>query len=328
MAMEPQSPLQYHLYVYGKYQDPVFQKYRVAAEHLATVRKDVKATIRGFLETQFEQHLRSVVNEYGGAFTQSKSSSALAFAETSDEKVLYFLNENRFFDWALKRFKYEDSTRLIFYKHLGNKAAEAVKASTGRSYCAIGITIGNEPQEVVQLELFDEECPELCRNFLNVLKDQRFDGHPVHRVKAGAWLQAGDLVDGSGLNSESAAGGMLRHESFKIPHDRAGLLGMSCHGRDCIGSQFYITLKDLNFLNGNSTIFGRVISGMRTCLKVGRVATRNERPVENIVVTNLSEQWVPGRIQLSMPGKGDAVSQYQPPPPKAGQKDKETAPEN
>eukprot|EP00971_Amphidinium_carterae_P219448 4356745-Amphidinium_carterae.1 len=51
------------------------------------------------------------------------------------------------------------------------------------------------------------------------------------------------------------------------------------------------------------------------------VATRNERPTEKIVVTNLSDQWVPGRIQMTTPGKGDAVSQYQPPPPKAGKKE-------
>mmetsp|Transcript_72467 Transcript_72467/g.172749 ORF Transcript_72467/g.172749 Transcript_72467/m.172749 type:complete len:342 (-) Transcript_72467:181-1206(-) len=309
--------LHHHLYVYGEYQDPLFQKYRAAAEHLAAERRDFKATIQAFYQSQYEQHLRSVINDYGGAFTQAKSSSALVFAETSDEKVLYFLDEKRFFDWAFKRFKYEDNTRMVFYKHIGTKALEAMKASTGRSYCAIGITVGSEPQEVVQFELFDEECPELCRNFLNILRHEKFDGHPVHRVKAGAWLQAGDLVDGSGLNSEAAGGGLLRHESFKIPHDRSGLLGMSSHGQDTIGSQFYITLKDLPFLNGKSVIFGRVISGMQSCLKVGRVAARNERPVEAVTVTNVLNMWTPGQLQAAVANKQDAVSQYQPPAKKA-----------
>jgi cyclophilin family peptidyl-prolyl cis-trans isomerase len=274
----------YHIQVYGKYQDPVFQSYKKAAESLTNDRTDVISTVEGMFESQYEQKLRYFIDLYGGSFLQAKPSSALIFAETDDDQVLYFLNEKRFFDWALKRFKYEDNTRLIFYKRIGVKTLQNMRATSGRSYCALGISIGGDPAETVHFELFDEECPVLVRNFLDLLQDPKFEGHPVHRIKSGAWVQAGDLKDGSGLNSEAASGGFLRHESFRIRHDRGGLLGMANQGKDTNGSQFYITVKELPFLDGKSVIIGRVIGGMRTILKVSKTKTQNERPIQSVKV--------------------------------------------
>lgn len=277
-----EAPPKFTLCVYGKYQDPLFQMYKKAAETLSIDRVDIAAVVEGSFESQYEQALRNVVNKYGGSFMQARPSSALIFAETDDDKVLYFLNEIRFFEWAYKRFAYEDNTRLIFYKRIANKHSQSVRESSGRSYCAMSVTIGQEQPETVHFELFDEECPVLAKNFLDLLEHQKFDGHLVHRIKPGAWVQAGDLVDGSGQNSEAAQGGLLRHESFQIPHDRPGLLGMSSNGKDSNGSQFYITVKDLPFLDGKSVIFGRVIGGMRAIMKLSKMPTKNERPVQDV----------------------------------------------
>lgn len=292
----------YHIYVYGKQHDCLFQMYKVAAESLARERRLVEATVEGYFETQYEQQLRYIIGKYGGSFTQSKPSTPLIFAETEDS-ILYFANQKRFFDWAFKRFKYEDNTRLIFYKRIGNKALKSVKDATGRSYCSIGLAVGDDPQELLQLELFDEECPVLTRNFLDLLSLPSFNGHLVHRVKVGSWVQAGDLVDGSGLHSEAVGGGYLRHESFSIKHDRPGLLGMANHGKDTNGSQFYITLREMPFLDGRSVVFGRVISGMRTILKVSRLPTRNERPVQDVKVYSKEDTITRGRIQLEASAK-------------------------
>lgn len=272
--------------------------YKKAAENLANDRLDVTATCTGMFETQYEQQLRHLIDTYGGSFIQAKPSAPLIFAETDDDKVLYFLNEKRFFDWAMKRFKYEDNTRIIFYKRIGNVALQKIREATGRSYCAVAFAIGDEPPETVHFELFDEECPTLARNFLDLLSDQRFEGHSVHRIKPGAWIQAGDLKDGSGLNSEAAKGGYLRHESFQIPHDRGGLLGMSNHGKDTNGSQFYVTVKELPFLDGKSVIIGRVIGGMRTILKIARVKTQNERPIQSVKVHAQKEFTMVGTGQV------------------------------
>lgn len=302
--------IQYQIYVYGKYQDPGFQMYAKAARFLSQDRRNIQATVEGMFESQYEQKLRHIINQYRSSFNQAKPSTALVFAETEDE-VLYFANQKRFFEWAHKRFKYEDNTRLIFYKRIGNKALQGVKEATGRSYCALAFAIGEDPAETVHLELFDEECPVLAENFLKLLEHERFNGHLVHRVKPGSWVQAGDLVDGSGRNSEAFQGGFLRHESFQIQHDRAGLLGMANHGKDTNGSQFYITLRELPFLDGKSVIFGRVISGMRTLLKISKMKTKNERPAVDVSVSAQGEFKTWGAIQKERPDFVPEVSDTQ-----------------
>lgn len=280
MAADANTP--YHLFVYGELQEPTFQRVKAAAEFLASERSNIEATIEGYFETQYEQQLKYIINQYGGDFAQSDSSAPLVFAETSDS-ILYFKDEKRFMDWAAKRFKYEVDTRFS-YEDIGNTALEAAKAKSERSYCALAFSVGEDPQELVQLELFTDECPTLVTNFLQITKKSGFNGHLLHRVKAGAWIQAGDIVDGSGGHSEASSGGLLQHESVSIPHDRPGLLGMSCHGKDTIGSQFYITMRELPFLDGKFVIIGRVIRGMRTVLKIGELQTQNERPVKDVRV--------------------------------------------
>lgn len=293
--VEPE--IQYKLTVIGKHQDPLFQAYREAAEYLAESKPNITCAVEALFETQYEQRLQEVKRQYGSAFTFSKSSAPLVFAETDDDKVLYFLNEQRFFDWAFKRFKYEDKTQAIFYKRRGNKAMQSMMSQTGRTYCALAFSIGDSPPEMVHLELFDEECPQLCANFMKLLESPKFEGSTIHRVKSGAWVQGGDLVDGSGAHSEAAGGGLLRDESFKFLHQSAGLLGMANSGKDTNGSQFYITVKELNFLNGKSVIFGRVISGMRAILRISKVATMNERPQVNVTVASRKEFLKPGSLQ-------------------------------
>jgi len=137
---------QYMIYVYGKFQDPMFQMYAKAALFLSQDRPNVECTVEGYFESQYEQKLRSIVNQYRSSFNQAKPSTALVFAETEDE-ALYFANQKRFFEWATKRFKYEDNTRLIFYKRIGNKALQGVKDATGRSYCALSFAIGEDPAD-------------------------------------------------------------------------------------------------------------------------------------------------------------------------------------
>jgi len=243
------------------------------------------------------------VSEYGSSFAQSKSSAPLIFAETDDDQVLYFSSDKRFLEWAYKRFSYEDNTRAIFYKRIGNKSLKAVQQETGRSYCAISFQIEEDPKETVHIELFDEECPCLARNFLELLGRTEFNGNPVHRVKKGAWIQAGDLVDGSGLHSKAAEGSFIRHESYKIPHDRGGLVGMASQGKDTNGSQFYITLREMPFLDGRSVIIGRVISGMRVIHKISKLPTRNERPLAKVGVYACPEHSFQGSIQDKVDSK-------------------------
>jgi len=72
---------------------------------------------------------------------------------------------------------------------------------------------------------------------------------------------------------------------------------MANEGKDTNGSQFYITVKELPFLNGQSVIFGRVIGGMRTIMKLSKVATKNERPVQDVKLCAMKEFMKVGALQ-------------------------------
>ncbi len=88
-----------------------------------------------------------------------------------------------------------------------------------------------------------------------------FDGTVFHRVVPGHVIQAG-----------KPAGTDLEGPGYEIPneivaglgHGRAGMLGMANSGPHTAGSQFYITLGDRSYLDGDYTVFGEVITGMDT----------------------------------------------------------------
>ncbi len=85
-----------------------------------------------------------------------------------------------------------------------------------------------------------------------------FDGTVFHRVVPGHVIQAGRPVA-----TESGPGYTFPNEiDSTLSHGRAGMLGMANGGPHTNASQFYITLGDRSYLDGNYTVFGHVVSGM------------------------------------------------------------------
>ena len=63
-------------------------------------------------------------------------------------------------------------------------------------------------------------------------------------------------------------------EFSRIPHDRGTLGAARSANPNSANSQFFINFKDNHFLNGQYTVYGRVISGMEHVDKI----TRGEPP--------------------------------------------------
>ena len=86
-----------------------------------------------------------------------------------------------------------------------------------------------------------------------------FDGSKVHRVVPGHVIQAGEPITAG----EGQLGYMFPNEIHpELSHNRAGVLGMANGGPHTNGSQFYITLGDRSYLDGDYTVFGKVVEGM------------------------------------------------------------------
>jgi peptidylprolyl isomerase len=86
-----------------------------------------------------------------------------------------------------------------------------------------------------------------------------YDGTLFHRVVPGHVIQAGrpsgSELGGPGYNYPNEI-----HPA--LSHDQAGMLGIANGGPHTNGSQFYITLGDRSYLDGDYTVFGHVIMGL------------------------------------------------------------------
>lgn len=121
---------------------------------------------------------------------------------------------------------------------------------------------------VAQLEF--EKVPMTVANFVGLaegtIKNSAFEegqpffeGTTFHRVVSGHVIQAGIPKNGN----QDGAGYTFPNEIHPyFSHGRVGILGMANGGPHTNSNQFYITLGDRSYLDGDYTIFGSVIEGM------------------------------------------------------------------
>ncbi|WP_354502882.1 peptidylprolyl isomerase [Limibacillus sp. MBR-115] len=130
-----------------------------------------------------------------------------------------------------------------------------------------GANAQTDPENTLVLELKDgkvliEMLPEVAPNHVARIKELTregfYDGIVFHRVMEGFMAQSGDPTGtgtgGSGVN----IGAEFSNEPFS-----RGTAGMArAQHPDSADSQFFITFADASFLNGQYTVWGRVVDGM------------------------------------------------------------------
>jgi peptidyl-prolyl cis-trans isomerase-like 1 len=136
----------------------------------------------------------------------------------------------------------------------------------------------------VVVELYGDVAPRTVHNFVTLAQYQYYNGTIFHRVIPDFMVQGGDPT-GTGRGGESVYGGKFEDEVHpKLKHTGAGVLSMANAGPNSNGSQFFITLAPCPWLDGKHTIFGRVKSGMGVVQKMGRVVTKSDKPVADLVL--------------------------------------------
>ena len=140
----------------------------------------------------------------------------------------------------------------------------------------------------IVLELDESKAPVTVENFVKYVQAGHYNGTIFHRVIDGFMIQGGGFVPGMSQKPtdepiENEANNGLKNENYTVAMARTGV-------RDSATSQFFINVKDNEFLNysGESpngwgyAVFGKVVEGKDTVDAIRKVATGNAGPHQNV----------------------------------------------
>lgn len=141
---------------------------------------------------------------------------------------------------------------------------KAMEFEKGKTYKAVIHT----SKGTFTCELFYEKAPLSVTNFITLAKGGFYNGLTFHRVVPNFVIQGGD-PDGTGQGGP----GYTIPAEIGLQHKEGALAwarlsdGMNPQKRSS-GSQFYITLEQVPYLDGEYTVFGQTISGLDVTKKI------------------------------------------------------------
>ncbi|MEI8318576.1 MAG: peptidylprolyl isomerase [Planctomycetia bacterium] len=141
------------------------------------------------------------------------------------------------------------------------------------------VTIKTSAGDLV-VELLENEAPNTVANFLSLVEKGFYAGTPFHRVIPEFMAQGGDPT-GRGSGGPGYAIPCETDQPHARKHFR-GSLSMAHSGKDTGGSQFFLTFRPTEHLDGKHTVFGRVIEGFDVLPKLHRTQSPDGRPIPGI----------------------------------------------
>jgi peptidylprolyl isomerase len=121
-------------------------------------------------------------------------------------------------------------------------------------------------QGSVTIALRPDLAPNHCARIKELAREKFYDGIVFHRVIDGFMAQTG-CPDGRGTGG---SGQNLAAEFNDEPHVRGTTSMARAASPDSADSQFFICFGDASFLNGEYTVWGKVVDGMDNVDKIKR----------------------------------------------------------
>jgi len=129
----------------------------------------------------------------------------------------------------------------------------------------------------ITVELYPDKAPKTVANFLQYARDGFYNGTIFHRVIDGFMIQGGGFEPGM---KEKPTRAPIENEAKNGLRNLTGTLAMARKpDPHSASAQFFINLKDNGFLDhpGHDgwgyCVFGKVVQGIDTVKKIGRVGT-------------------------------------------------------
>jgi cyclophilin family peptidyl-prolyl cis-trans isomerase len=126
-----------------------------------------------------------------------------------------------------------------------------------------------EARGTVLLELFEDDAPNTVKNFVWLADHGFYDGTTIHRTVPFLLAQGGDPFTAKADGAADGAGGPGYRIPLEVGEAREGrqrrpfrgVIAMASAGPDSEGSQFFITTGTAAHLEGEFSVFGRVLEG-------------------------------------------------------------------
>lgn len=150
----------------------------------------------------------------------------------------------------------------------------------------------------IRIELDAVNAPITTKNFLDYASAGHYDGLIFHRVIRGFMIQGGGM---DAQMNDKKNKGPIKNEAANGLKNKVGSVAMArTNVVDSATSQFFINVKDNDFLNHKSTasaeygyaVFGQVIGGMDIVhsiesVKTGRKGGYDDVPVTAVVINSV-----------------------------------------
>jgi peptidyl-prolyl cis-trans isomerase B (cyclophilin B) len=141
------------------------------------------------------------------------------------------------------------------------------------------MTVKGKP---IAIELDGNTAPISAGNFVDLVQRKFYDGLTFHRVESNFVVQGGDPKGNgtggyipTGSTSErriplelkpNSAGEIVYSQTIgevpKLQHKRGAIAMARAKFPDSASSQFYFTLADVPYLDGNYAVFGKIVQGL------------------------------------------------------------------
>ena len=141
----------------------------------------------------------------------------------------------------------------------------------------------------IVMRFHPELAPKHVESFKKLARDGFYDGTTFHRVIENFMIQGGDPnsrdADNRSAHGTGGPGYTIPAEFTDVSHKRGIVSAARSSNPDSAGSQFFICVADVPWLDKQYSIFGEVVEGMDVVDRiVAEPRDRNDNPMERVEI--------------------------------------------